>query len=285
MRCAIKRAVSAGNVVVEGDITDVTAMSFPRVKIGEGDKVLCLFREAWRFGLAFDMNPEGKLDVDAFSLTLGTLYRELRYRHLYEAFANPMIFDRLVTAGWFPFAEIISAEFKDLLQHCEAGFDVSEIEDKVIAKFDEARLKHIYERWVTKPHFAAKDILLKEAVDAFTQKKPVTVIKILLTEIEGVLNDAYRAAHGGQGAKLKDLLVFAQDSAERRAGGRNTMLFPASFGRYLLTHTFANFDPAGQTGTAGSRHAVSHGAATQDSYTLTKALQAILTLDQLAFYI
>lgn len=101
---------------------------------------------------------------------------------------------------------------------------------------------------------------------------------------EGVLNDAYKATHGGQGAKLKELLAFAQASAERRAGGPNTLFFPTAFGRYLAAHTFANFDPVAQTGTAGSRHAVGHGAAAQESYTMTRALQAVLTLDQLAFY-
>lgn len=62
------------------------------------------------------------------------------------------------------------------------------------------------------------------------------------------------------------------------------MLFPKAFGRYLREHNFANFDPIAQTGTAGSRHAVGHGAASQESYTMQRALQAILTLDQLAFY-
>ncbi|KAE8759716.1 hypothetical protein FSO04_12030 [Paraburkholderia madseniana] len=143
---------------------------------------------------------------------------------------------------------------------------------------------HLVERWVAKPHFAAKAVLLREAVESFTAQKPASAIKIILTEIEGVLNDAYKAAHGGQGAKIKDLLAFAQSSAEQRAGGPDTLFFPAAFGRYLAGHTFANFDPVAQTGTAGSRHAVGHGAAAQDSYTMTRALQAILTLDQLAFY-
>lgn len=115
-------------------------------------------------------------------------------------------------------------------------------------------------------------------------KKPASVIKIILTEIEGVLNDAHKAVHGGQGAKIKDLLAFTQASAEHRAGGPDSLFFPAAFGHYLAAHTFANFDPVANTGTAGSRHAVGHGAATQDSYTMTRALQAILTLDQLAFY-
>ena len=284
LRCAVKRAVAAGTAIFEHDIADVTGMSFPCVTFGERDKVLCVFREAWRFGLAFDMNPEGKLDLDAFVTTLGTLHRQLRYRHLYEAIGDAVLFDKLMSTGWFPFVEIITTEFSDLLHHCEAGFDMAEIEDKVIAKFDDARLKHMFERWVCKRHFAAKAALLQEAIEAFGQKKTASVIKIVLTEIEGILNDAYRATHGGLGAKLKDLLAFAEASAIQRAGGPNTLLFPSAFARYLANQTFANFDPVAQTGTAGSRHAVGHGAAKQDSYTMTRALQAILTLDQLAFY-
>ena len=284
IHCAVKRAIAAGTAVFEHDIADVRGMSFPCVTLGKADKVLCLFREDWRFGFAFDMNPAGKLDIEEFTATLGTLHRELRYKHLYDALNDTAVFGRLMTAGWFPFVEIITAEFKDLLHHCKAGFDIGEIEDKIISKFDDARLQRILERWVAKPHFAAKADLLKVAITAFCNKEPIAVIKILLTEIEGILNDAYRAAFGGQSAKLKDLLAFAEASAERMAGGSNTLLFPNAFGRYLRVHTFANFDPIVQTGTAGSRHAVGHGAAPQDSYTLTRALQAILTLDQLAFY-
>jgi hypothetical protein len=284
IRCSVKRAIAAGTVVFDQDITDITGLTFPCITFGDGDKVLCLFRQDWRFGFACDMNPEGKLDIDGFTTALGTLYRELRYKHLYDALSKPEVFDRLLTAGWFPFAEIITAEFSELLHHCEAGFDVGEIEDRIIAKFDNARTQHILERWIAKPHFATKADLLKAAISAFRNKEPVAVIKILLTEIEGVLNGAHRAAHGGQGAKLKDLLAFVEASAEHKAGGSNTLLFPKAFGRYLREHTFANFDPIAQTGNAGSRHAVGHGAASQDSYTMPRALQAILTLDQLAFY-
>lgn len=283
-RCALKRPVSAGTVVFEHDIADITGIIFPCVTFEEGDKVLFLFREDWRFGFACDMNPEGKFDIESFTTALGTLCRDMRYRHLYEAIANQAIFDQLVATGWFPFVEIITAEFKEILQHCEAGSDMADIEDRIITKFDESRLQHIFERWIAKPHFAARSDMLKEALDAFTQKKQHSVIKILLTEIEGILNDAFRAEHGGQGAKTKDLLTFAIASAEERAGGSNTLFFPIAFGRYLKDYTFANFDPVAQTGTAGSRHAVGHGAAAQESYTMARALQAILTLDQIAFY-
>jgi hypothetical protein len=284
LECAVKRAMSAGTVIFEHDIADVTGMSFPCVTFGEADKVLCLFRQDWRFGFAFDMNPDGKLDIEGFTKTLGTLYRQLRYKHLYDALSEPGLFDRLLTTGWFPFVEILTSEFRDILHHCEAGFDVTEIEEKIIARFDSTRVERILERWLAKPHFAAKADLLKAAISAFQKSEPVAVIKILLTEIEGVLNDAYRTIHGGKGARLKDLLAFAEASAEHKAGGADTLLFPKAFGRYLREYTYANFDPSTQKGKAGSRHAVGHGAASQESYTMPRALQAILALDQLAFY-
>lgn len=284
LRCLVKRSIAAGSVLFDRDIADVVGMAFPCVEIGPTDKVLCLFREGWRFGLAFDFNPSCKLDIEEFTTTLGTLYRHMRFRHLYEVVSDSALFDTLVAAGWFPFTEIITAEFPEVLAHCEAGFDLAEVEGRIVSKFDRARFQHILERWTAKPHFSSKAVVLQEAIEAFVNNRPVAVIKIVLTEIEGVLNDAYRAAHGGQGAKIKELLAFAEASGTQRVGGENTLLFPVAFSRYLKAHTFVNFNPALQTGTTGSRHAVGHGAAAQESYTMVKALQAILTLDQLAFY-
>lgn len=285
LQCRVKRAIPAHSVVFANDIADVTAMEFPCVPLGEADQVLCLFREGWSFALAFDFGSNGQRDVTWFPTALGTLYRTLRYRHQYQAVNTPAIFDPLVAAGWFPFAEIITADFPELASAVHHGFDLDEVEAKILAAFDATRLAHVLKRWNTKPHFSVRAALLAEAIEAFNSCKPVAVIKIVLTEIEGVLNDAHKATHGGQGAKLKTLLAFAQESAEQRAGRSDTLLFPAAFGRYLANHTFTNFDPVADTGTAGSRHAVGHGAAAQESYTMVRALQALLTLDQLAFYI
>ena len=183
--CTVKRAIKARTAVFEGDVADITGMSFPCVTFGKEDKVLCLFRQDWRFGFAFDMNPDGKLDLNGFTTTLGSLYRTMRYRHLYDAIQDEALFARLVTAGWFPFSEIITTEFRELLRQCEAGFDLSDIERQIVSKFDDSRIQNIRERWIAKPHFAAKAGLLDAAIAAFLNKQPVAVIKILLTEIEG----------------------------------------------------------------------------------------------------
>lgn len=279
----IKRPLAAGAPVFENDIADVTGMSFPLVEIAKEDRIVCLFRQGWRFAFFCDFNPDNDLSIQGMEKVLGTLHRRLKYRDLYDAVADQNIFGRLVDAGWFPFAEIIGSEFRQLADCCEAGFDLEDDEKKIVTAFDSARAEKMFARWMAKPHFAGKERLLRSALNNFIAQDSVAVLKIVLTEIEGILAEAYRRTHG-KGAKIKKLLEFAVESAEQKVGQSDTLLFPAAFAHYLQSHTFADFDPAAQTGKANSRHAVGHGAADADSYTQVRALQALLTLDQLAFY-
>lgn len=283
LSCLVRRSVQLGTVLFDHDIVDVTGMSFPCVDFRLTDKVICLFREDWRFGFYANFNPKKHLDIAAFSSDLGTLYRTLKYRHLYDAMADENVSQQLLEAGWFPFAEIITSEFRDLLNCCEAGFELAEVEAQLLEKFDDDRLDRILERWLAKPHYSSRATILTAAINAFKAGEPVSVIKILLTEIEGILNEAHKTAKG-HGAKLKQLLEFAEASGEGKAGRSDTLLFSSAFATYLKEKTFGHFDPVAENGTAGSRHAVGHGAAKADSYTMTRAIQAILTLDQLAFF-
>lgn len=278
-----KREVTAGKPLFESDIADVTGMAFPFVPIAKDDGVVCLFREGWRFGLFFDFNPKKDFSVPDMQRDLGTLYRRLKYRDLYDALEDPVVYPRLVAAGWFPFVEILGIEFRGLATASEAGFDLAEQEAKIVAGFDAERVERMFRRWMARPHFAGKEVLLRSAQKAFTTGDAVAVLKIALTEIEGILGDAYRKVHG-KSAKINTLLNFAVASAESKAGRPDTLLLATAFAEYLKAHTFANFDPTANTGHAGSRHAVGHGAASPESYTMVRALQALLTLDQVAFY-
>ncbi|SMH30227.1 hypothetical protein [Mesorhizobium australicum] len=283
IKILIKCPMAAGAVIFEKDIADVTGMSFPLVEIDKKDRVICIFREGWRFALFCDFNPDGDLSIEDMERDLGTLHRRLKYRDLYDSIADQNVFGRLVEAGWFPFVEILGAEFRQLASHCEAGFELDEIEAKLLTTFDVPRIESMFARWMAKPHFAGKELLLRSALKNFASGDSVAVLKIVLTEIEGILRDAYRKVHG-KGAKLNKLLEFAVLSAEKKAGQPDTLLFPAAFAHYLKSHTFADFDPGTRTGKASSRHAVGHGEADAESYTQVRALQALLTLDQLAFY-
>jgi len=280
----LNRSVEGGTVIFERDISDVVGMWFPGVEITSEDRILCLFRTKWSFALFFDLNRDHPLDISAARRDLGTLHRRLYYRHLYEMVESQVNMQRLAKSGWFPFVEIISHEFSEISNHAKAGFDLSALEEKLLAAFDEARIEKIFSRWMSKPAFQGKEKILRPAVDAFKRGEPVVVLKTLLTEIEGVLQAAHRGKHGKSAPNLKALYAFATASAEERAGTSDSLLFPSSFVDYLKSYTFNHFDPDA-IGDIASRHAVGHGAAEAESYTQVRALQAILTLDQLAFYV
>jgi hypothetical protein len=111
----------------------------------------------------------------------------------------------------------------------------------------------------------------------------VSCLKIILTEIEGVLQDAH-IGEQGHGASAKELLTYAVDKGIEKAGDPHSLLFPVQFLRYMRDYTYAQFDPKKPEADVMSRHSVGHGGAAPAAYTMERALQAILTLDQLNFY-
>lgn len=137
-------------------------------------------------------------------------------------------------------------------------------------------------RWLAQPHYAVKEALLREGVEALAQGKPIAGIKVMVTDIEGILNVACRA-HTGKAGNTKALLGFAIESAEKQTDGPGTLFLTTGFNRYLLNYMFANYDPDNLTEDTVSRHLVGHGDAGVGSYTMVRALLLILTLDQLAF--
>lgn len=284
IQAILNRSVNGGAAIFDRDISDVVKMWFPKVGITEADRILCLFRTKWSFALFFDFSRDRPLDIDAAQRDLGTLHRRLYYRHLYEMVENQINMQRLSKSGWFPFAEIIGHEFAEIANCSNAELDLSMLEEKILASFDDARIEKIFSRWMAKPAFQGKEKILRPAIDAFKRGESVIVLKTLLTEIEGVLQSAHRNKNGKSAKKLSALFEFAITSAKERTGTEDSLLFPASFVEYLKAYTFNNFDPD-SVGDTASRHAVGHGAAEADSYTQIRALQAILTLDQFAFYI
>ena len=76
--------------------------------------------------------------------------------------------------------------------------------------------------------------------------------------------------------------VIAKESAKE---GRGTSLtLPTHFLTYLKDHLFGRFDEAAGN-TPLSRNLAGHGVAAAGEYTQDRALQAILTLDQLWFFV
>jgi hypothetical protein len=136
-------------------------------------------------------------------------------------------------------------------------------------------------RWLRHLHFGKREAVLRAGVDAFNAGNPITAIKTLITEIEGILQDAHIASVGDS-AKQGKLIEFMTAGAIARVGSSDTLMLPPEFQRYLAKNIFGNFDPKDPT-TGAARHSVSHGAAPPEAYTMVRALQVLLTLDQLSF--
>ncbi|MER8516128.1 hypothetical protein NKH47_24685 [Mesorhizobium sp. M1060] len=281
----VKRSVQAGSPVFERDITDVRAMGFIGVEFKPDDGVLVCFREGWKFALYFDLSRDnGAFDEKEMGRTLGALFRALRYDYLYDALGNEAFVANLFKAGWFPFAEIITAEFREIMNHLTAGFDMAEIEGKTIKAFDRERLEFLEERWRAVPVLKDKMAILKSGLDSFLRGDAVAAIKTLSSEIEGILQEAHITIHG-KGAKIDSLSEFAKVAGVTKAEGDDTLMFPNQFGQYLGEYIYAPFDPKTGASAAAGRHPVGHGNAKAEAYTLARALQYILTIDQLAFYL
>ncbi|ATG47654.1 hypothetical protein CEW89_08750 [Celeribacter ethanolicus] len=275
--------MAAGTVLFENDIADVRGLWFPLVDVGPEDRILCIIREGWRFALYFDFNPDGDLEVEKAKRALGTLFRQMRYADRYASIAHEPTFKSMVVAGWFPFLELGDGEIGTLLATIKADLPLDRSEKDLISAFNDTRLERVFSRWMERAHLKERETILRPAINAFKNSEPVTVIKIILSEIEGVMSDTYYEIHGERPYRSNRLPDFMIELAERRAGGKDTLFFPVEFGKYLKEYTYADFSPNDE-GKAGSRHAVSHGRVAGNQYTMSRALQALLTLDQIAFY-
>ncbi len=295
-----KKDMNLGEILMLSDIADTRKVSFPSVSISETDKIIYCFKVGWRFGLFFDIatrtdisnnenSGEGeKLDIEGMKTSIGDIHRYLTYYSVFQIMASEPLFQELVKDGWFPFIEILSGEYKVLgeIYKNKLGFEnrISE----TLNGFTEARVRKIIARWWTKPVFSEKKVIIEAGINAYLQNTPdgcINSIKNLLTEIEGVLRRIFHIETGiGNGIKSHKLVSHIIEKARRKTGSNITLFLPESFLEYLQNVVFANFDV--EKGDFDlSRNSASHGVASDEQYTRSRALQAILILDQIYYYI
>lgn len=293
------RAVQAGEEVDHADIADIHRLNFPDVEIADTDRVIFCFKVGWRFGLFFDLTAGNRLgispsnrelatlDLDQVELSLGTLYRRLRFYHVYKSVENDTQFAAMMKDGWFPFVEILAAEYPLLSGVYSNRFQMEERTDAILDRFDEERIARITSRWWKSPHFLEKRSLIEAGISAHLQGEPhgfVNSIKNLVTEMEGLLRSIY-VEDVGEGGRISqnDLIDHIVGKVKSRGLPDDSTLFQGRFLKYLDEVVFANFNI--RTGDVPlSRNSASHGVAGPELYTRARSLQMILILDQIWFY-
>ncbi len=281
-----KKAVSEGEIIYLTDVADVLKLGFEDVTLSETDKVICCFKVDWKFALLFDFRANGKLDVDKIYTELASLYRYLSFQGVYEAFEPRAQYEEIKKRGWFPFVEILD-EYDSLIKVYDDKFAFEGKLSELLNRFDKDRINKITGRWWAHKAFKEKEKMLKAGINAFLRGDDegyIQSIKTLYTEIEGILLFHYFRETGKGSMKMSDLLDYVLQKGRVKSGSDQSFFFPLKFFEYLRDVLFADFDLESQK-TDISRHTVSHGVADVGDYTKERAVQAILILDQIYFYL
>ena len=284
-----KRETKAGEPIYQNDIADISELRFPGIDIKESDSVIFCFKKGWKFGLFFDFEPadqKSTLDIKSLSHDLGSYYRYLSFQELYSILENKPLFEPMFADGWFPFIQLLGGDFEELAKCYEHKSDFPANVERFIGMFDESRIKKFANRWWVNQTFEHKRGILEAGIDAYlsgTQSGYINCVKTLYSEIEGIIRIRY-VDEKKESASFAKLVDYVKQKAEGKFGPRQSLGFPDVFYRYLDEIVFKDFDLTnGQVDL--SRHSVSHGVAEHTKYTRTKALQAILTIDQMYFYL
>lgn len=283
-----KRDLKKGEVITTGDIADIKQLSFEGIAIKDTDKVIFCFKVGWKFGLFFDLNREGPLNIPAMETELGSLYRYLSFQYVYDVLESGPHFDMLLRDGWFPFIEILVSEFKELSEAYKNLPNPQGKVQEIVSKFSEQRIERIVSKWWKKEIFLDKKDILESGIKCYLgndTKGFIACIKILLTEIEGIIRLHYFKETGkGKDVHIPDLINYVFDKGKTKTGSEASLFFPRNFLYYLKEAIFPKFDLE-KGDIALSRHTSSHGVAKVEDYSKTRAVQMILILDQLYFYI
>jgi hypothetical protein len=187
--------------------------------------------------------------------------------------------------GWFPFMHLLGGEYR-LLADYYADPNGRRFAEEFISKFTPERLTALSDGWWSNPLFDAKKQIILAGIDNFalgTQRGAIACLKVLYSEIEGLIRLACCRERKVAHPTFPDLLKYIDEKcAERFDAG--SLGFPEAFYRYLKEQVFKNFDLA-TNDVPLSRHSSLHGVADVATYSRARALQAILTLDQLYFYL
>lgn len=284
-----KRDLKRSEIIKKKDIVDINELRFKGINIKENDNIVFCFKVGWKFGLYFDFyqgNGTKKIDIEELYKDLGRYYRYITFQNEYSILKNKKVFNRMLNDGWFPFIQLIGGDFEKLsiIYEEEKYFD-SLLQD-FIKQFDKNRIYSFVNKWWKNKYFEEKQPLLEAGINAYlknSQEGFINCIKTLFSEIEGIFRLAYFNEYNKE-PKFKELIKFISEKAVNSFGSDDSLGFPGIFYKYADEVIFKSFNLK-KKDIELSRHSTSHGVAKTEKYTKPRALQLILILDQMFFFI
>jgi len=285
-----KKAIKAGEPVKKEDIADIEKVEFPEITIMKSDAIIYCMRLGWKFALYFNFtaNPVTsgitELNLDQVYIELGHMYRRFLFENEYNVLANTALYPKLLSDGWFPFIELLGNDYEKLSQLYE--YEWVETIDEFLDRFNKKRIEEMVSSWWSKTQFVDKKEIIEAGLSAYLQGDNsgyINCINTLFPQIEGIMGLEYFKENNRK-PSFPQLKNYIKSKAKQKFSSKGSLGFPDYFYDYLDKCIFEKFDLI--TGKRNlARHAVAHGYAKQEDFTRVKALQAILILNQLFFYL
>lgn len=282
LEARIKRSVTAGEKVGLDNVANMGEIRFPEIGLIDKDNIIYCFKVGWKFGLYFNfLRVDWSNEANSRELfqELGRYHSYLTFEDVYKSLENEKTFAELIQNGWFPFVQLLGGDYEAIIEAYNSKFDFENRIKKVLDKYNGDTIKSFSEKWWSKPIFLDKKKILEAGLAAYcegTDAGYINSIKNIYTEIEGILQTAFSPKEKKSIPELYELLKVAGD------GG--VLYFSSQFKEYLSSFLYRNFDIA--TGKIDlSRHTVGHGIAKPEHYSKINALQGILILDQIFYYL
>jgi hypothetical protein len=275
-----------GQAVFKHEITDIESIFFEDdlsyFDYEPDDKIIFLFRSGWIFGIYFNLVKKNSLDE--ITKEIGHLYKLLDYYLIFTFLDNESFTKEFIADGWFPFIALIQYNhFHKLITYYSNNKENAADLEILKTVFSSELISKITNSWWYNPIFNQKKELLEAGINSYLKGDKdgyINSIKVLVTEIEGILRCSF-----GSEVKDKKISIFLEELENRgtnRYSSANALTFPVAFIKYLKDSIFAHFD---DEHIPPSRHAFSHGVAAVEKYNWTRALQIILTIDQIRFFL
>jgi hypothetical protein len=211
---------------------------------------------------------------------MGFLYREMAYASLYISLGNGII-EKMISLGWFPFVQIIGRESQNLTALITEN-KLDKIDAWASGIFSDEKIKVFIEFWKEHRVYQQKQQQFEAGIKCFFEGNYISAITTLTPLIEGAINE-YMIMKTGKGISYKgeDIAEAIYRDALLKADERSIML-PMQFKIYLSNYFYKH--TTSSTTDQAVRNSVSHGRARDESFTRERALQILLTIDQLFFY-
>lgn len=271
------------SLVYNKDILELNEVTFQDSQFNinpvQNEKVIWLFRNGFSFGLYFDLS--GTLIPEVAKREMALLFQRVIFFDLYNNIEADLM-TKLIENGWFPFIQVIGEDHVSLFLYIKEN-KINLIDDWCNSTFSDERIKDITKKWFSNNVFNQRNKPLSEGLNCFYCQMYAAAISSLIPMIEGIANNFILRTTGKGIGYSGDDAINQIEMLSRMKYNEESLFLIEYFKRYLKKYYFKH-NTSSESDNA-VRNTISHGRATNESFTRTNAIKIILTLDQLYYFI